>query len=360
MKPQPHNKVPWDFQGERTQTGETFFHGTFVKLRPGDLIEPGHPGNYGEGCDDHVYFTNHRGIGSRWAYDAINAREEAFGENVSHLCPHVYEIEPTGTFHLDETNEDNYDRGYQDYKSPHPLRVVREIPYDYDPVGAVSADRIAGYDHPKSDEGQHEHAGYGAGAVRVPGQQQAAKDDDEFVTLYHGTDAASARDIDTQGLKVNYLGVVYGSENAARAEKRARERALEVGDAPMMVQFRARRRNLTKPWSQRHDWAHHGDIAARHIQSIYEVPVAEEEGEDSQAETAGTGRRVIAELADGRPPRAGATPPRSPLDFPVPVPDALPCGSIEAPSAGPGRRTQRAARAAPKPTAATGARLRSR
>jgi rifampin ADP-ribosylating transferase len=255
MRPQPHNEVPWDFQGERTPTGETFFHGTFVKLRHGDVIEPGHPGNYGEGCDDHVYFTSHRGIGSRWAYDAINAREEALGEDVSHLRPHVYEIEPAGGFHLDETNEDNYD-AYQDYKSPYPLRVVREIPYDYEPVGAILAD-----------------------------QQQAANGDDEWVTLYHGTDATSARTIDTEGLEINYLGVVYGSEDEGRAEKRARERALDVGDAPMMVQFRARHRNLTKPWSQRHDWAHHGDIPVRHIQSIYEVPVEEDE-DDSHHEAA--------------------------------------------------------------------------
>ncbi len=76
---------------------------------------------------------------------------------------------------------------------------------------------------------------------------------------------------------------MYGSENGARAEKRARERALEVGDAPMVVQFRARRRNLTKPWSPRHDWAHHGDIPARRIQSIYEVAVDEEDSDHGAA-----------------------------------------------------------------------------
>jgi hypothetical protein len=131
---QPHNTVPWDYAGEHLPSGEIGYHGTWRKLSPGDHVEPGHESNYGEDYRDlYVYFTTHEGTGSAWAHDVIVARAECLGEDVSDLRPHVYVVEPTGPFRLDEANLDNYDREYQDFKSEYSLRVVREIPYDYEP-----------------------------------------------------------------------------------------------------------------------------------------------------------------------------------------------------------------------------------
>ena len=112
--------------------GQAWYHGTYHELEPGDTIEPGHPSNYGQ-YDDHVYFTSTQLAGGAWAYDAIEARLDSYDEDVSGLQPRVYQVEPTGPYDLDLSNEENYDEDYHDHKSRHPLRVIREVPYIYDP-----------------------------------------------------------------------------------------------------------------------------------------------------------------------------------------------------------------------------------
>lgn len=102
---------------------------------------------------------------------------------------------------------------------------------------------------------------------------------DQFVHLFHGTTDEAASKIDTEGLKANPMGVVYGSETYERAESWARQRVAEInsqrtgaGDmhvSPMMVEFRAHKDKLSKPWSQRHDWAHSGNVPARQVKTIY-------------------------------------------------------------------------------------------
>ena len=126
--------VFWDHALPPREEGAAFYHGTYRHFTPGDLIEPGHPSNYRPGHHSrHAYFTTSAESGSVWAYDAIGARAELTGEDVSHLTPRVYAVIPAGAYDLDPANLDNYDQHYQDYRSRHPLRVICEVPYDYDP-----------------------------------------------------------------------------------------------------------------------------------------------------------------------------------------------------------------------------------
>jgi rifampin ADP-ribosylating transferase len=100
-----------------------FFHGTAAVLRPGDLDTAGHRSNYRpEVVMNHVYFTALRdgaGLAAELAAELLG------GSSV----PHVYEVEPTGTFEDDPNVTDKKFPGNptRSFRSTEPLRVVREV-----------------------------------------------------------------------------------------------------------------------------------------------------------------------------------------------------------------------------------------
>ncbi|ANJ25584.1 NAD(+)--rifampin ADP-ribosyltransferase [Agromyces aureus] len=100
-----------------------FFHGTTAELRVGDLFTAGRPSNYRpEVVMNHVYFTALRDGAGLAAELAV---ELAHG----HGSPHVYEVEPTGTFENDPNVTDQKFPGNptRSYRSSEPLRVIGEV-----------------------------------------------------------------------------------------------------------------------------------------------------------------------------------------------------------------------------------------
>lgn len=100
-----------------------FFHGTVANLRVGDVLVAGHPSNYRpEVVMRHVYFTaSADGAGLA----AEIAAELAGGD----AAPHVYAVEPTGSFEDDPNVTDKKFPGNptRSYRSSAPLRVVSEL-----------------------------------------------------------------------------------------------------------------------------------------------------------------------------------------------------------------------------------------
>jgi mRNA-degrading endonuclease RelE of RelBE toxin-antitoxin system len=85
------------------------YHGGGKRLKEGDTIRPGRKSNYPNWGDEpgksrHVYFTPRKDTAASYA-------EQTGG--------HVYEVEPTGDFRMDHNADD--------YKTQHPLRVVRRL-----------------------------------------------------------------------------------------------------------------------------------------------------------------------------------------------------------------------------------------
>jgi rifampin ADP-ribosylating transferase len=96
-----------------------FFHGTRAVLRAGDLLTAGFASNYRpEVLMNHVYFTPTADV-------AGLAAELAAGPG----APHVYVVEPTGTFEDDPNVTDKRFPGNptRSYRSREPLRVVAEV-----------------------------------------------------------------------------------------------------------------------------------------------------------------------------------------------------------------------------------------
>jgi len=89
------------------------------------------PSNYGQ-YDDHVYFTSTRLAGGAWAYDAIEARLDTYDEE-SPACSRTStrSSPPARTPRSDQRGK--LRRGLPRSQSRHPLRVIREVPYIYDP-----------------------------------------------------------------------------------------------------------------------------------------------------------------------------------------------------------------------------------
>lgn len=96
-----------------------FYHGTKADLKPGDLIEPGHPPNFGkrERITTYVYLT-----GTLDA--AIWGAELALGEGRGR----IYTVEPTGPIMDDPNLTDAKFPGnpMKSYRSRDPLRVTGE------------------------------------------------------------------------------------------------------------------------------------------------------------------------------------------------------------------------------------------
>ncbi len=100
-----------------------FFHGTRARLRVGDVLVAGNRSNYRpDVVMNHVYFT---ALPDGAGLAAELAAELAVGEAV----PHVYAVEPTGTFEDDPNVTDKKFPGNptRSYRTREPLRIVGEV-----------------------------------------------------------------------------------------------------------------------------------------------------------------------------------------------------------------------------------------
>lgn len=103
--------------------GGPFYHGTAAALQVGDLLTAGFRSNYRpDVVMNHVYFTalrNGAGLAAELAVELLG------GDGV----PHVYEVEPTGSFENDPNVTDKKFPGNptRSYRTSEGLRVVREV-----------------------------------------------------------------------------------------------------------------------------------------------------------------------------------------------------------------------------------------
>ena len=97
-----------------------FYHGTKARLKPGDLLEPGHRSNYGEGEKaNYVYLTATLDA-------AVWGAELAAGDEPGR----IYCVMPTGPIEDDPNLTDKKFPGNptKSYRTRHPLSVVDEVP----------------------------------------------------------------------------------------------------------------------------------------------------------------------------------------------------------------------------------------
>jgi len=101
-------------------SSQRFYHGTKADLKPGDLIEPAHPPNFGkrDRITTYVYLTA--------TLDAATwGAELALGEAPGR----IYVVEPTGPIEDDPNLTDKKFPGNptKSYRSREPLRVTGEV-----------------------------------------------------------------------------------------------------------------------------------------------------------------------------------------------------------------------------------------
>ena len=101
-------------------SSQRFYHGTKADLKPGDLIEPGRPPNFGkrDRITTYVYLTA--------TLDAATwGAELAHGEGPGR----IYTVEPTGPIEDDPNLTDKRYPGNptKSYRSREPLRVTGEV-----------------------------------------------------------------------------------------------------------------------------------------------------------------------------------------------------------------------------------------
>jgi rifampin ADP-ribosylating transferase len=101
-------------------SSQQFYHGTKADLKPGDLIEPGRPPNFGkrERTTTYVYLTA--------TLDAATwGAELSLGEGPGR----IYTVEPTGPITDDPNLTDKKYPGNptKSYRSREPLRVTGEV-----------------------------------------------------------------------------------------------------------------------------------------------------------------------------------------------------------------------------------------
>ena len=101
-------------------SSQHFYHGAKADLKPGDLIEPGHPPNFGkrERITTYVYLTA--------TLDAATwGAELSLGEGPGR----IYIVEPTGPITDDPNLTDKKYPGNptKSYRSREPLRVTGEV-----------------------------------------------------------------------------------------------------------------------------------------------------------------------------------------------------------------------------------------
>lgn len=100
-----------------------FFHGTHVRLEPGDLLAPGRESNFQPGrISNNIYFAA-RLETAAWGAELAVALGGIDGRG------HIYVVEPTGPFEDDPnvTNKRFPGNVTESYRSRHPLRVVDEV-----------------------------------------------------------------------------------------------------------------------------------------------------------------------------------------------------------------------------------------
>jgi len=100
-------------------SSQQFYHGTKADLKPGDLIEPGHPPNFGK-RDRRTTYAYLTGTLDAAAWGA----ELALGEGPGR----IYTVEPTGPIMDDPNLTDKKYPGNptKSYRSREPLRVTGE------------------------------------------------------------------------------------------------------------------------------------------------------------------------------------------------------------------------------------------
>jgi hypothetical protein len=96
---------------------QQFFHGTNVALPEGAHISPGHKSATMGTPDGYVYASAYQGFAEHYAHNAVAAHG---GE------PHTYAVEFSGPAERDPML-DRDEPDHQSMRSPHPLRVVREV-----------------------------------------------------------------------------------------------------------------------------------------------------------------------------------------------------------------------------------------
>lgn len=119
-----HPSMSWRSREPLRVTGEVtewpLYHGTRADLKPGDLIKPGYPPNFGnrDRTTPHVYLT-------RTLDAAIWGAELAAGEGPGR----IYLVEPTGPIEADPNLTNTKFRGNptQSFRSRAPLRVTGEM-----------------------------------------------------------------------------------------------------------------------------------------------------------------------------------------------------------------------------------------
>lgn len=98
------------------------YHGSSAKFEPGDLIEPGHPGNFVRRMK-HVYATESPEEAQRYGWHGLGSGsgwDKTVG-NDQERHPRVYEVKPTGPY------GHRSDAKGQNWASEHPWEVVREV-----------------------------------------------------------------------------------------------------------------------------------------------------------------------------------------------------------------------------------------
>lgn len=122
--PPPHPIMSWRTTAPIAVIAEVtewkHFHGTKARLRPGELIEPGHAANFGPSprLANFVYFT-------RTLDASVWGAELAAGEGPGR----IYLVEPTGPFEDDPNLANQRFRGNptKSFRSRDPLRVIGEL-----------------------------------------------------------------------------------------------------------------------------------------------------------------------------------------------------------------------------------------
>lgn len=100
-----------------------FFHGTHAALEPGDELAAGRGSNFQQGrVSNNIYFTT-------VLETAVWGAELASALSAAEHRGRIYEVEPLGPFEDDPnvTNKRYAGNPTGSYRSPHPLRVVREV-----------------------------------------------------------------------------------------------------------------------------------------------------------------------------------------------------------------------------------------
>ena len=120
-------RIPVTYESHAHVRGP-FFHGTKAVLAPGDELVTGYGSNFEESrVLKHLYFTT---LVPTAAWGAQLAAALAGSEERGH----IYVVEPVGPFEDDPNVTDKRFPGNptRSYRTPHPLRVVRELE-DWDP-----------------------------------------------------------------------------------------------------------------------------------------------------------------------------------------------------------------------------------